>query len=453
MTVLATIIVLGVLIFVHELGHFGAAKAVGIRVERFSIGLGPRVAGFTWGETEYVLSAIPLGGYVKMGGMDDEVMERMEGGAGGEPRTPSHRDYDAKPVWARAIVISAGVIMNMLFAFGSYTVVNALWGEPTLQTTRVEAVEPSLLPPGTEAMAQIPEGARFQRIGGTEVTNWSEVATALLDSPSGPLPIELAEPRMEFTIELPPEPEARGRLWSALSYWMDPVVGDVEQGSPAADGGLEVGDRVVSVEGVAVRNWTAMTRVIRERPGERLTFVLDRDGGEITRYVTPEPATETDPVTGSRVEVGRVGVRPDLAGSLVYQPLSLGDAVVAGWRETEGATRMILGFLRDLVTGGVSARSVGSIVTIGQASGQAASMGAEYFLRFMALFSVNLAILNLLPIPVLDGGHLVFLGIEAVRGKALSVEQRLRWSNVGFLVIMGIMIWALGNDILRLFGL
>jgi regulator of sigma E protease len=153
------------------------------------------------------------------------------------------------------------------------------------------------------------------------------------------------------------------------------------------------------------------------------------------------------------VEVGRIGVLPQLVTEPAYQPLGLREALVAGWRETDAAVRLILGFLRDLVTGGVSARSVGSIVTIGQASGQAVQLGMEYYLRFMALFSVNLAILNLLPIPVLDGGHLVFLTIEAIRGRALSVEQRLRWSNVGFLVIMGIMIWALGNDILRVFGL
>jgi len=452
MTLLATIIVLGVLIFVHELGHFGAAKAVGIRVERFSIGLGPRVAGFTWGETEYVISAIPLGGYVKMGGMDDEVMERLEGG-NAPPREPSPRDYDAKPVWARAFVISAGVIMNMAFAFVAYTAVNAFWGEPTLETTRVEAVEARLLPPGAEALARIPEGARLQRIGDAEVSNWSEVARGFLESPEGPLAILVAEPRMELVVELPADPEARARAFGALQYWADPVVGDVERGSPAADGGLEVGDRILAVNGEPVRNWTAMTRLIRQSPGERVTVLLGRGGGELTRYVTPAPGVETDPVTGEEIEVGRIGIRPDLSGSLVYQPVSFGEAVVAGWRETEAATRMILGFLRDLVTGGVSARSVGSIVTIGQASGTAAAMGLEYFLRFMALFSVNLAVLNLLPIPVLDGGHLVFLGIEAVRGKALSVEQRLRWSNVGFLVIMGIMVWALGNDILRLFGL
>ena len=121
--------------------------------------------------------------------------------------------------------------------------------------------------------------------------------------------------------------------------------------------------------------------------------------------------------------------------------------------DTEGISRLILGFLRDLVTGGVSPRSLGSIVTIGAASGQAAQLGIETFLRFMALFSVNLAILNLLPIPILDGGHLVFLGIEAVRGKAVSLKQRMKWSQFGFVVLMGIMLWALSNDILRLFGI
>jgi regulator of sigma E protease len=136
-----------------------------------------------------------------------------------------------------------------------------------------------------------------------------------------------------------------------------------------------------------------------------------------------------------------------------YHDVSLGQAVVAGSQETVAVTGMILGFLRDLFTGGVSPRSMGSIVTIGEASGQAAAAGVDTFLRFMALFSVNLAILNLLPIPVLDGGHLVFLAIEAIRGKAVSLEQRLRWSNVGVLVVVGIMLWALSNDILRLLGL
>ena len=153
-----------------------------------------------------------------------------------------------------------------------------------------------------------------------------------------------------------------------------------------------------------------------------------------------------DPVTGERVRVGKVGIYPP---ALARRDISRARSVQLGYRETVATTAAILDFLRQLVTGGVSPRSVGSIVTIGAVAGQAAELGMEAFLRFMAFFSVNLAVLNLLPIPVLDGGHLVFLGIEAVRGKALSIEQRLRWSHVGFVILIGIMLLALSNDVLN----
>jgi len=452
MTILATIIVLGVLIFVHELGHFGAAKAVGIRVERFSIGLGPRIAGFRWGETDYVLSAIPLGGYVKMGGMDDEVMERMEGGQA-EPRQPSDSDYDSKPVWARAIVISAGVIMNMLFAFAAYTAVAAFWGAQVEETTRLGGVQEDFLPEGAEALARLPAGVNFVRVGDREIENWNDLQAAFLEADPGPVRVEVTDPAMEVDVTVPEGQQDQVQLVRSIEYWMEPVLSEVVGSGPAAEGGLEAGDRITSVDGDPVANWTEFTRVVRASPGERLAVGLDRDGRELIRYVTPELATEPDPVTGRSWERGQIGVRAVPSVPVRYDRLPAGEAVVAGWNTTVAATSSILGFLKNLVTGGVSARSVGSIVTIGQASGQAAQMGMEYFLQFMALFSVNLAILNLLPIPVLDGGHLVFLAIEAVRGRALSVEQRLRWSNVGFFIIMGLMIWALGNDLLRVFGL
>ena len=177
-----------------------------------------------------------------------------------------------------------------------------------------------------------------------------------------------------------------------------------------------------------------------------------RSGRSLTRFVTPDAVTQDDPVTGETVTVGKVGIYAP-SGELVYRDVSLTRAVQLGYAETVGISRLILDFLRGLVTGRESARSLGSIVTIGSFAGQAAQLGMETFLRFMAMFSVNLAILNLLPIPILDGGHLVFLGIEAVRGKALSLEQRLRWSHFGFVILMGIMLWALSNDILRLFGI
>lgn len=452
MTILATIIVLGVLIFVHELGHFVAAKLVGIEVQRFSIGLGPRVWGVTRGETEYVLSAIPLGGYVKMGGMDDEVMERIEGGEASEtPRKPSDRDFDAKPLWARAFVISAGVIMNFAFAFVAYALVAGVWGFQSYTTTRVAEVRIDAVPAGSEAIVEI-EGARVVRAGDRDVDRWRDLQEALLELPAGPLQVTTDDPVRTVDVRLPVGEEERRQLVRALIPWVEASVGAVAPGTPAERGGLEAGDRLLQVDGRAVPYWQAFVQAIHARPDMRTEIVLERDGARLTRVVTPEATTQIDPDTGEEVRIGLVGVAPP-ADAFVYTPLDVREAVVFGWRETVAVTGLILGFLGDLVTGGVSPRSLGSIVTIGQASGQAAEAGVDMFLRFMALFSVNLAILNLLPIPILDGGHLLFLAIEAVRGRALSVEQRLRWSNVGFLIVMGIMIWALGNDFLRLFGL
>ena len=458
MTILATIVVLGVLIFVHELGHFLAAKSVGIEVQRFSIGLGPTIFGFQRGETEYVISWVPLGGYVKMGGMGDEVMERLEGGAEGgseggavdEPRPPRPSDFDGKPIWARTFVISAGVIMNMLFAFAVYTGVNATWGLQELPENRVGRVQPELLPPGAEALAELPVGARLITIGDRQVDDWGDVQLGFMAAPAGPLTIVTEEPRVEVEIDLASDPEVKAQILQGLFFWIDAEVGAVNSGSPAESGGLQAGDRILVAGGLPMTNWYDFVDVVEARAGIRTELSLERDGRTLTRFVTPESTMEDDPVTGERVRVGKVGIfRP----AFERRDVSLVEAVQLGYAETVGISALILGFLGDLVTGGVSPRSVGSIVTIGAASGQAAQLGMETFLSFMALFSVNLAILNLLPIPVLDGGHLLFLGIEAVRGKALSVEQRLRWSHFGFLIIMGIMLWALSNDILRLFGI
>jgi regulator of sigma E protease len=450
MTILATVVVLGVLIFVHELGHFWAAKAVGVEVQRFSIGLGPKLFGFRRGETEYVLSVVPLGGYVKMGGMDDEVMERIEGGTVPE-RVPSPRDFDRKPIWARTLVISAGVIMNMIFAFAVYSFVAARWGIPEYASTRVGTVVAESLPPGTEALTALDPGSRVVRVGGQPVENWGEVVSGLYTA-RGSVTVEVVEGRtLSVTIQAPADEPARRELAGALQPWIEPGVGALIPGMPAEAAGLEVGDRIVSVAGVPVESWWDMQREIERRPGQRVEITLSREGRELTRAVNV--ATEEVERGDGVVVVGRIGVNQPNA-EMTYVPASLGEALVHGYRETVAVTALILGFLKDLVTGGISPRSVGSIVTIGEASGQAAQAGFEVFLRFMALFSVNLAVLNLLPIPVLDGGHLLFLGIEAVRGgRGLTPAQRLAWSNVGLIIIVGIMLWALSNDFLRLVGL
>jgi regulator of sigma E protease len=453
MTVLATVIVLGVLIFVHELGHFWAAKAVGIEVQRFSIGLGPRVFGFQRGETEYVLSAIPLGGYVKMGGMDDEVMEKIEGGElDGPAREPSPRDFDQKPIWARTLVISAGVIMNMIFALGVYTFLAAQYGVQHIDSTRIGAVVAASLPPGTEALGTVEPGSRIVRLDGEPIQYWDEVQQGLFAGSPGPLTIDLVEPTRSIEIRIPVTEDERRALVRSVQIWFEAGAGFIEPGTPAARADLEVGDRFISVDGEPTLNWSAFVEQIEARPGQRIALAIERDGQEIVRNVTLNEE-RVDRADGTVGYVGKIGLTaPSL--NVVYSDVSMAQAIRSGWDETIGTTALILEFLRRLVTLDISPRSVGSIVTIGQASGQAAAAGFDIFLRFMALFSVNLAVLNLLPIPVLDGGHLVFLAIEAIRGgRALSVEQRLKWSNVGFLIIVGIMLWGLSNDFLRLLGI
>lgn len=450
--ILATIIVLGVLIFVHELGHFWAAKLVDVEVERFSIGFGPVIWGFDWGETEYVLSAIPLGGYVKMGGMEDEVMEHLEGGGDDEKRVPGPRDFDAKSVWARTFVISAGVIMNMLFAYVGYTFAIAGWGRPVLETDRVGAVQAEQLPPEASGLTEIPSGARIERIGDRTVENWGDVQEGLTEAEPGPLTIEISEPSRTVRIDVPDDADVRQQMAAAVQSWLEPRIAQVVPASPADDGGLEAGDRIVSVDGEPLSTWYEFVEEIRARPGQETEIGLERDGSELIRIVTPDEVDERDPETGESRTFGQIGVVPQ-TDEVTYRPVPLSRALVLGGQETWGSTMFILGFLGDLVTGNVSPRSVGSIVTIGEASGQFFAQGLVPFVRFMALFSINLAILNLLPIPVLDGGHLVFLGIEAVRGRAVSVEQRLRWSQLGFFIILGLMIWALSNDVLRLLGM
>ncbi len=484
MTILSLLIVLGVLIFVHELGHFLAARAVGVRVERFSIGLGPRIFGFVRGETEYVVSAIPLGGYVKMGGMDDEVMEAVEGGRaetaesvpaassedgraaeapedlsaappaesvtrerGGRVRREG--DFDAKPLWARAWVITAGVAMNMFFAFFLYTLTAARWGNPELDTTRVGAVRVEALPSGASGLGDLPAGATLTRVADRLVSHWGEVRDAILTAPDGVLTFSYLDPSGEVTVTASGD-EERSRIYRALDFWSEPVIDGVNPGTPADRAGLRRGDRIVAVDGVPIRTWPQFVEVVQAHPEVPIELTLSRDGGNVIRRVTPARETQADPVTGETRTIGQIGVFPTLP-SITYSRVPPVEAVQLGLADTVGMTGLILDFLRDLFTGQVSARSLGSIVAIGEASGQAAAQGLPVFLRFMAFFSVNLAVLNLLPIPVLDGGHLLFLGVEGLRGRPLSVEQRLRWSQVGFVVLIGIMALALGNDLLRVF--
>ena len=445
--VVGAVVVIGVLIFVHELGHFLAAKSVGIAVLRFSFGLGPRTPlGIRIGETDYCLSWVPFGGFVKMAGVEEEgTAGAMEGGKV-EAEVPVERTFDAKPLWARVFVISAGVVMNALFALLVYSVIARAYGTPVDTAVTVGAVDTSALPLGAAALATLKPGDRILRINGDSMTGWGAIQQRLYTAPGTRITIEVAGRASPILLDVPrSEKDARASLIGALSPWHEPVIGEVLAGRPAAAAGLEAGDRIDSAGGAAVPSWEVMQHAIEGSAGRPLALVVDRRGRAVRVVVTPRAETVRDPATGRMLTVGRIGVGPAL------RRFGLAGSLGEGLRQTAAAGGIILFTLKGLVTGQVSVREIGGPILVGQLAGEVARAGLRNFLAFMALFSINLAILNLLPIPVLDGGHLAFLLIEGVRGRPLSVEQRQRLTQVGFFVLVAIMLLAVSNDVLRLF--
>jgi regulator of sigma E protease len=446
-TLLAFLVVISVLILVHEFGHYFAAKSVDIEVPRFSLGLGPKVWGFRVGETEFVVSALPLGGYVKMAGIEEGA--ELEGGAEPEPREPSPRDFEAKPLWARAWVVSAGVIMNFLFALLVFIGLALAFGERIDPTTRIAIHDPAALSPELAPLGQVPFGAEVVAIDGQPVDSWGDIHSALFRAPAGPVTFEFAEaPPVTFS---PPTDEAgRIEMLRTVHPMHQPVIGAVEPGSPADKAGVQDGDRVLEAAGRPIRSWSEFEEVIRAHPGQPLPLVVERQGEQIRLVPTPETTSRLD-IDLQRIQVGKLGVWGQI--DIAHRDLGFGESVTRGWRATWGTTTAIVSFVGDLITGRASPRHLGGPLAIGQLSGQAARFGVEQFLSFMALLSINLAILNLLPIPILDGGHLLFMAVEAVRGRPLSLEQRMRLSHMGLIIVIAIMVWAMTNDVLRFFGI
>ncbi|MDB4947973.1 MAG: Zinc metalloprotease [Gemmatimonadetes bacterium] len=447
-TIVSLIVTLSVLILIHEFGHFFAAKAVGIYAPRFSLGLGPRVAGFRVGETEFVLSAIPLGGYVKMAGMEaDEAGEALEGGPdGGEAPVDPSRTFDAKPLWARTLVISAGVIMNLLFAFVVFTGLSMWYGQPVDPSTRL--VPPSAAGPAAP-LAAVPYGARVVAVGDRAVHSSTDAYEGLHEAPAGPVQVRFAD-APPVMLQLPAGEAARLELVRQVRFAHDAIVGTVVQGRPAARAGIRSGDRIAAVGGRTLRSWEDAVAAIEGSPGRPVALQVVRGGRTLSISVTPSAETGRD-ASGRTVAVGKIGISPDIPDA--HRPVSVGRAIGDGFFATRATASSLFDILHKLVSGQESARNMGGLLTIADASGESARMGMEYFLTFMALFSVNLAVLNILPIPILDGGHLLFLAIEAVRGRPLSVEARIRFSHVGLLIVVALMVWANANDILRKLGI
>jgi regulator of sigma E protease len=439
LTILSLVVVLGVLISVHEFGHFIVAKAVGIQVLRFSLGFGRPVIQWRRGETEYWISWIPLGGYVKMAGLEEEGMVgELEGGKADAAIDPA-RTFDKKPLWARMAVILAGVTMNLVLAFVIYTGLLAVAGEQRTLMTPVDSVDVTRLPPGTEALATLRRGERIIRVNGDSVRTWEDLGQKILQGPE-PLRFQVAGRPEPIVIHVPRDTAARYQLSRAIVPLFPARIGPLALGQPAHRAGLRPGDVVVRIGSDTISSWSDMVRRIRASPKKPLILTVLRGDSLVKVSVTPEQSDSG----GHFGVIGAAANPPEMRVRVGF-----GTALSVGARETGAQIVGVVTSVKRLVTGQVSARELGGPIAIAQMSGQAARLGIAWFLQFLAFFSVSLAVLNLLPIPVLDGGHAMFLIAEAIRRKPLSPQLRMRLTQVGMLIVLAIMVLAISNDVIR----
>ena len=449
LTIVAFLVVIGVLIFVHEAGHFVAAKAVGVQVLRFSLGFGKPIVSWRRGETEYWLSWLPIGGYVKMAGLEEEgVGGSLEGGRSDVPVDPA-RAFDRQPLWARAVVLVAGVTMNLVLSFLVYTGLAATVGVSRTNTTQVDTVWSSLLPPGARALGTLRRGERIVAINGDAVTTWEAMDARLHNDPT-PLRITVAGRPSPIVLEVPAEQDARLALLRAIDVYFPPRIETVQPGLPGDRAGLKPGDLVVRANGDTIESWMQFTRIIRGSVHRPVQLVVVREGRRVTAVMVPERRYGPDPHTEQDVAYGFAGI--GVVTPVSHQRFGVLGAVGEGARSTAASAGLIVSILKGLASGELSLRQLGGPIAIGQQSGQAARQGWEVFLAFLAFISVNLAVLNLLPVPILDGGQLVFLAAEAIRRRPLSLALRTRLTQVGFVLILGLMLLATSNDVIRLFN-
>ncbi len=427
--------VLGVLVFVHELGHFLVAKKSGIRVETFSLGFPPKAVGVKIGETEYCLSWLPLGGYVKMAGMDDFAPEEGRG---------KPWEFQSKPRWIQMAVLIAGPAMNFFLGFLLLLTMRMADGEYAfLDDSRVGEVKTN----SPLYTAGLRPGDRILTVGNTAVNDWEEMSDAFLLHAGDVVPIEIERiptyqtdrtERLTISVDLTSPP----REGLGLGYYTTTEVGAVMPGMPATEIGLQPGDVITSVNGVPVTMWWEMSREISSQPGVEISLTWQRNGEEMTEWIIPASQTFNG------ATVGRIGI--DLASK--RNPISFFKAVRRSATETINLSTAIFGFVKGIVIGEQSSKNLAGPVGIFQLVGQSAERGFSFLLWFMAMLSINLGVLNLLPIPMLDGGHLTILTIEGIIRRDLSARHKAWLQQAGFAFLLFLIIYVTFNDIGRISG-
>ncbi|HEX7373799.1 MAG TPA: RIP metalloprotease RseP [Steroidobacteraceae bacterium] len=446
---LAFLVAIGVLVAVHEYGHFWMARRMGIRVLRYSIGFGKTL----WSRhgadgTEYALSAIPLGGYVKL-------LDEREGPV--EPELLSQA-YSRKSPWQRILVLLAGPFANFVFAVLAYWVLFVA-GVPALKPVLGE-----IKPDSIAAQAGLRVGDEIVAIGGERIATREGAVLAILDRVmSGePVTVELRakdggerETRLALAADRRPLTEP-GALLPGLGFdfWypaVPAVVGKVVPGNPAERAGLRVGDRIVSVDGKPIADFPGLIDLVQPNPGKTLTFVIDRNGARMDVPIEVEGQRD-----GGRL-VGRIGIQPAPGAPIPSEMRTrerygavdaVGQAVTKTWSMSTLTVRMIW----NVVAGDVSVKNLSGPINIAEYAGFSARQGILSFLSFLAVVSVSLFVLNLLPIPILDGGQIVYQLAELVKGRPLSERAQAVGQQIGILLLLVLMSFAFYNDLSRLFS-
>ncbi|MFT4272447.1 MAG: sigma E protease regulator RseP [Pantoea sp.] len=440
----AFIVALGVLITVHEFGHFWVARRCGVKVERFSIGFGKALFSRRDRQgTEYVIALIPLGGYVKM------LDERVES----VPAELRHQAFNNKAVWQRASIIAAGPIANFIFAIIAYWAV-FIHGVPGVRPVVGEILNGSVA-----AEAQITSGMELKAVDGIETPDWDAVRMALIGKigdQSATLTVS------QFGEDATQQKQLDLRDWQFEPDKQDPVVAlgirprgpqiettlaEVQANSPASEAGLQAGDRIVKVDGQPLTQWQAFVVQVRDNPGKNMALEVERNGESLALTLTPE-AKPGNKAEGFAGVIPRVIPLPDEYKTVrQYGPFAaIGEASVKTWQ----LMKLTVSMLGKLITGDVKLNNLSGPISIAQGAGLSAEYGVIYYLMFLALISVNLGIINLFPLPVLDGGHLLFLAIEKIKGGPVSERVQDFSYRIGSILLVLLMGLALFNDFSRL---
>lgn len=438
------LLVLGVLVAFHELGHFLAARWVGVKVLKFSLGFGPKLFGRQVGETEYLVSAVPLGGYVKLFGEEEA-----------DALTPEdkRRSFAHQRLGGKFLIVAAGPGFNFLLTFLIFTGWLSTGSPLFMPTFRELSPEVEALRPGSPGeLAGLQLGDRILRVNDKEISARSEVQDAVAKSNGKSLTLDVRRGDQIRTLIVTPTPLTGPEVpkdqpvYSIGIEESAPIITAIMSGSAAMTAGLEDGDRVISIDGQPIHAWSEMAMIVRNNPRKALQFQVQRNGQSL--FLIATPTAEKVEIDGKMTEVGRIGIsRP---GGLMIRARNLFEAPIKGAEATWALTELTVVGIYKMVSGEISSKNIGGPLTIANMAGEVGQQGLSKVISLIALLSINLGVLNLLPIPILDGGHLLFFTIEGILRKPLGERQREIAQQVGLFLLVGIMVFALWNDIERL---